>query len=221
MNQQDAHAFFELLDLTYDMIGVGPAKVISPAAKAMFFQDLERYPLDLISASLAAHRADPERGKFTPKVADIVYQIERRRRVSWLSADEAWAQVPKIEGQPGLLNDVTAQALAVASPFMNQARPDMVAARMAFKGCYERLVERAKLDRRGPVYFLSPGGSYEAQQAVVAEGVRLGLLAPPPAAAPLIENGKRSSGTRPDLKALLLTLQLKTMPTPERQDCDE
>ena len=221
MNQQDAHAFFELLDLTYDMIGVGPAKVISPAAKAMFFQDLERYPLDLIAGSLTAHRADPERGKFTPKVADIVYQIERRRKVSWLSADEAWAQVPKTEGQPGLLNDVTAQALAVAQQFLNLPRPDLTAARMAFKGCYERLVERAKLERRGPVYFVSPGGSYEEQQAVLMEGVRQGLLTAQVQEVMMLAHqheGQRTPGAKPDLKALLLSLNTKEMPPPEAQD---
>lgn len=221
MNQHDASRFFELLDLTYDMIGAGANKVISPGAKAMFFQDLERYPLDLIEASLSAHRQDPERGKFTPKVSDIVYQIERRRRVSWLSADEAWAQVPKIEGQPGLMNDVTAQALAVAGQFLNLPRPEMTAARMAFKGCYDRLVERAKLERRGPVYFVSPGGSFEEQQAVCEEGVRLGLLAAPVELrldTPNLANGKRTPGSKPDLKALLLSMQPKTMPTPEAKD---
>ncbi len=198
---------------------VGAAKVISPAAKAMFFQDLERYPLDLISASLAAHRADPERGKFTPKVADIVFQIERRRRVSWLSADEAWAQVPKIEGQPGLLNDVTAQALAVANQFLNLPRPDLTAARMAFKGCYDRLVERAKLERRGPEYFVSPGGSFEEQEAVRQEGERMGLLAAPRAdQVQLLKSAPRSTGPRPDLKALLLSLKPKTIEPPEATD---
>lgn len=219
MNQHDRLPFFELLDLTYDMIGVGPAKIISPAAKAMFFTDLERYPLELISGSLAAHRADPERGKFTPKVADIVYQIERRRKVAWLSADEAWSQVPKIEGQAGLLNDVTAQALAVAQQFLNLPRPDLTAARMAFKGCYERLVERAKLERRGPVYFVSPGGSFEEQQAIEQEGVRQELLqAPRQDPVPLLETSKRTPGAKPDLKKLLLELQPKTMPPPEAQD---
>lgn len=220
MNQQDAQAFFELLDLTYDMIGVGAGKIISPAAKAMFFQDLERYPLDLIAGSLAAHRQDPERGKFTPKVADIVHQIERRRKVAWLSADEAWAQVPKIEGQPGLMNDVSAQALAVAQQFLNLPRPDLTAARMAFKGCYDRLVERAKLERRGPEYFVSPGGSFEEQEAVRDEGIRQGLLrAPAPEVVALIEATKpRTSGVKPDLKALMLSLKPKELPPPEAQD---
>lgn len=219
MNQADAQAFFELLDVTYDVIGVGPAKIISPAAKAMFFEDLERYPLDLIKAALSAHRGDPVRGKFTPKPADVIYQIERRRKVAWLSADEAWAQVPKVEGQPGLMNDVTAQALAVAQQFMTLARPDLTAARMAFKGCYDRLVERAKLERRGPVYFVSPGGSPEEMQAVTEEGVRMGLLAAPAQEPHLqLENRKRTPGAKPDLKALLLSLNPKTMPPPEAQD---
>lgn len=220
MNQADAQAFFELLDITYDIIGVGANKIISPAAKAVFFEDLERYPLELVRASLAAHRSDPERGKFTPKPADIIYQIERRRKVSWLSADEAWAQVPKTEGQPAMMNDVTAQALVVAQPFLTMARPDMQAARMAFKGCYERLVERAKLERRGPVYFVSPGGSYEEQQAVLEEGVRQGLLPAPAAQTPLLEQEKRTPGAKPDLKALLLSMNNKAMPPPEAQDYD-
>ena len=208
-----------MLDLTYDMIGVGPAKIISPAAKAQFFTDLERYPLNLIDASLAAHRQDPKRGNFTPKVSDITYQIERRRAVSWLSADEAWSQVPKIEGQPGLLNDVSAQALAVAGQFLNLPKPDMTAARMAFKGCYERLVERAKLDRRGPVYFVSPGGSFDEQMAVADEGVRMGLLAPPAKTeTKLLAEPTRTPGVKPDLKALLLSMQPKTMPPPESVD---
>lgn len=220
MNQEDAKPFFAMLDLTYDMIGVGAAKVISAPAKKMFFHDLERYPLDLIEASLAAHRQDPVRGKFTPKPADVVYQIERRRKVAWLSADEAWSQVPKIEGQPGLLNDVTAQALAVANQFLALPKPDMTAARMAFKGCYERLAERAKLERRGPVYFVSPGGSFEEQQAVIEEGVRQGLLSAP-AKVPELALSKPSRGARPDLKALMLSMTPKTMPPPEDQDYEQ
>lgn len=223
MNQDDAPAFFVMLDTTYDLIGVGPAKIISPAAKAMFFTDLQMYPLHLIEQALAAHRIDPERGRFTPKPADIASQIERRRAVQWLGADEAWAQVPKIEGQPGILNDVTAQALAVAMPFLTQPKPDQVAARMAFKSCYDRLADRAKLEKRPPKYFLSPGGSPEEMQAVAAEGVRLGLLAQHQVveikaiAAP----PKRTPGAKPDLKALLLSLTPKTMPPPEAQDYDD
>ena len=217
MDERDYPEFAEMIDITYELIGkTEAAKVIKPAAKKMFFEDLQRYPLDLIRAALSAHRSDPAVGQYTPSPAHIIAQIEKRRRVAWLSADEAWAQVPKIEGQPGILNDVSAQALAVAAALL--ADGDETAARMAFKGCYTRLVDLAKLERRGPKYFLSPGGSFDEQLAVQAEGVRLGLLpAPKVADAPLLEE-KCTAGAKPDLKALLLSLTPKTIPPPERED---
>lgn len=222
MNQSDAPAFFEMLDTTYDLIGVGPAKIISPAAKAMFFTDLQMYPLHLIEQALAAHRVDPDRGRFTPKPADISSQIERRREIAWISADEAWSRVPKSEGAPGLLNQVTVQALAVAMPFLTQEKPDQTAARMAFKGCYDRLADRAKLQKTPPQYFVSPGGSHEEQMAIIDEGRRLGMLAAP-ASAPVerIEQESRTPGAKPNLKALLLSLNQKTMPAPEAADYDD
>lgn len=219
MDKQDFKEFAELLDVTYDLIGkTAAAKVISAGAKAMFFEDLERYPLDLIRAALSAHRTDPAVGQYTPSPAHVIAQIEKRRVVAWLSADEAWAQVPKLESQPGLLNDVSAEALAVAAPLL--AGGDETGARMAFKGAYTRLVEKAKLDRRGPKYWLSPGGTFEEQQAVRDEGVRQGLLpAPPPhPAPPLLDTSARTFGTKPDLKALMLSLQSKSMPAPEAED---
>lgn len=220
MNQSDAPAFFALLDTTYDLIGVGPAKIISPAAKAMFFTDLQMYPLHLIEAALSAHRVDPERGRFTPKPADIASQIERRRAVQWLGADEAWAQVPKIEGQPGIMNDVTAQALAVATPLLVEG--DDTAARMAFKSTYNRLVERAKLEKRAPAYFVSPGGTFEEHQAVILEAARQGLIphrtVAHVAALSSAQQPTRTPGAKPDLKALMKSMQPKLMPPPERQD---
>ncbi len=216
MTPQDAPRFYELLDLTYDMIGVGAAKIISAPVKVLFFQDLERYELRLIEAALSAHRMDPVRGKFTPKPADIEHQINIRRPVVWLSADEAWARAPKIEEMPAVITTEIAQALAAAAPLL--ADGDKVAARMAFKGCYDRLVERAKLERRGPQYFVSPGGSYEDQQAVIEEGQRQGLLPAPAKVPELALPGPRTTGAKPDLKALLLSLNQKTMLPPEAED---
>lgn len=218
MNNSDRLTFFELLDVTYDLIGkTAAAKVISAPAKAMFFEDLERYPLDLIRAALSAHRSDPAVGQYTPSPAHIIAQIEKRRTVTWLSADEAWAQVPKLESQPGLLNDVSAAALAVAAPLL--ADGEDMAARMAFKAAYTRLMEKAKLERRGPKYWLSPGGTMEEQAAVVEEGRRQGLLPKPEKEeAPLLEQSKRTPGAKPDLKALLLGMRINTMPAPDPED---
>lgn len=208
MRPDDAPAFFKLLDDTYDMIGKSPAaKVISATAKALFFNDLKRYPLELIEHALSAHRLDPDRGRFTPTVADISSQIERRRPLQWVGADEAWASVPKLESEPAVLNQVTVQALAAAQPLL--AEGDMIAARMAFKNCYDRLVARAKLDRVNPEYFLSPGGTFEDQEAVKAEAQRQGLLPAPEQVQEQQRLAGVSSANRAKLKALLLELKPK------------
>jgi hypothetical protein len=180
MRSEDQAEFFALLDATYDLIGVGPAKVISASAKALFFQDLRGYPLQHIKGALAAHRVDPVRGKFTPKPADIVFQIEAHTPVQWLGADEVWALMPKSEDDSGILNQVTAQALAVAIPLL--AEGDDSGARMAFRAAYNRLVERAKQGRQSPIHFLSPGKDRGAIEAVRAQGIEQGLLAAPESA---------------------------------------
>lgn len=217
MKPSDSPAFFKMLDDTFDVIGKSAAaKIISPAAKAIFFNDLKRYPLELVEQSLSAHRMDPDRGRFTPTPADIASQIERRRPLQWLSADEAWAQVPKREGEPGIMNDITAQALAVAAPLL--AEGDDVAARMAFKGCYQRLVERAKLDRRNPEYFVTPGGSPEDYQNVIDDAVRKGLLPEPKNVPILLLGAAPSRKGRAALEALKLEFKPKTMPEPEAED---
>lgn len=195
------------------------AKPLTVEAMNMIFEDLRDYPLELVKKALQAHRRDKDRGQWLPNAAHIEHQIDMRRVVKWIAADEAWAKMPKAEGQPALLNDVTVQALAAAQPFLDQLpRPDMVAARMAFKGCYERLVERAKLERRVPVYFISPGGSPEEQQQVQDEAVRMGLLAPPKIRAQLEDRTMSASPPPPEFKALLLNMQGKTMPPPEAED---
>lgn len=207
MSNDDEAAFYTLLLDTDEAIRPG-SKARTPGAMNLVFDDLRQYPLELVAKALTAHRRDPERGQWLPNSSHIEHQINIRRPVVWLTADEAWSRAPKIEAQAALMTTEVAQALAAAGPLL--ADGDKVAARMAFKGAYDRLVDRAKLERRGPVYFVSPGGTYDEQLAIRDEGVRMGLLAAPPAA-PLIDAPKSSGDAKPDLKALLLTLQPKTM----------
>lgn len=240
MRPEDKTRFFELLDLTYDIIGVNEGKFISGPAKAMFFDDLRQYPIEYIEKALTAHRQDPQRGKFTPKPADIIFQIERRMPVQWVGADEAWSRIPKpgkpvqigthrhgaprydyraAEPPPCLMNQVTAQAMIAAMPMLDEG--DHVAARMAFKDAYNRLVEVEKLARRPPKYFVSPGGTYDEQLAVAAEGVRLGLL--PPSAAPQESSHALlpSAAGQKAISAALATLQLKHVPQEDDHGTDE
>lgn len=232
MQPADRTAFFDLLDATYDMIGVGPAKVISPAAKALFFGDLQHYDIDLVRCALAAHRQDPERGRFTPKTADVIYQIERRRAVQWVSADEAWATVPKLESDCGLLNQVTAAALAVAQDLIDSG--DMIGARVAFIRAYDARVAKAKMDpdpaQRVPVTWVSGGNhpqrhqdSHSERQMVLEQARNAGLLPAPkkePVPVSALSAPRSSPSAKPDLKALLLALKPKAMPPPEERDYD-
>ncbi len=188
----DYDEFAALLVATYDLMGKTPAaKLISAGSLGLFFGALREYSLADIRMGLEQH---VRTGTFTPVPNDIRAAIEARRPVQWISADEAWARIPKAaqagmlengrpdyraaEPPPCLLNQVTALALAVAAPFL--AEGDDNAARMAFRACYDRLAAQAKLHGSKPEYFLSPGGSHEEQQDVLAEGARLGLIAAAP-----------------------------------------
>lgn len=216
MFDTDEAAFYTLLLDTDEAIRPG-SKPRTEGAMVLVFEDLRKYPLKLVSQALAAHRRDPDRGQYLPNSSHIEYQINIRRPVVWISADEAWARAPKTESQPALMTSEMAQALAAAAPLL--ADGDKIAARMAFKGAYDRLIERAKLEQRGPEYFVSPGGTYEDQQAVIADGQRMGLLPEPkPEPALQLETTARTPGAKPDLKALLASLNQKALPPPEPED---
>lgn len=213
MEAADRLPFFELLDATCEAISM--RQPMTAGAKVLLWEDLERYPFELVRAALAAHRQDKDRGQWQPNTAHIEYQIDRRRKNNWLSADEAFARITFEQGQPCILNQVTSAALAVAAPFMDQERPDKNAARMAFRACYDRLVEQEKLNRRSPRHWVSPAGSQEEQNAVREEGIRLGLLGPtwsPPAAPQL-----GYSAPPPGAMEALKNFSFKALPPPEAE----
>lgn len=201
MESADRIPFFELLDANCEAINMRAP--LTAGAKVLLWEDLERYHFDIIRAALAAHRQDPERGQWQPNTAHVEYQINRHRRNAWVGSDEAWATLPRDPGAPGLLNQVTAAALAIVAPLLDQPRPDVTAARMAFRDAYNSRVEQAKLRREAPKWWVSPAGSLEAQNSVREEGVRLGLLGKDwsPAGAPLLDYTQPTAGQRAILAA--------------------
>jgi len=220
MEEHEKLPFFELLDATCEAISMRTP--MTAGAKVLLWEDLERYPFDLVRAALAAHRQDKDRGQWQPNTAHIEYQIDRRRRNTWLGADEAFARLSFDERVPVLLNQVTAAALAVAAPFMEQARPDQNAARMAFRACYDRLVEQEKLARRGPQHWISPAGTQEAREALQAEAARLGYLnmQGKPFAAPeaALQLGHTTTAERAKFKEALAGLRMKSLTPPGADD---
>lgn len=220
MFDTDYDKFAAMLDAVYDLLGKTPAaKVISPASKAIFFRALAQHSLAEVQAALDHHAST---ATFTPVPKDINAFIESRKPVLWVSGDEAWGQVPKLESDAGLLNQCTAGALAKAQPLIDDG--DMVAARRTFIDAYDRLVTAAKVHadpaQRAPVTFVSGGNQPQRFQDPHGERVMLleraaeqGLL-PAPRPADMAQLPPPTAAGRARLKAELSKLQLKSLPPP-------
>lgn len=224
MFEDDYNQFAERLDAAYELLGKTPAaKVISAGSKAMFFGALAQYPLDDVLAALNFHCLE---GTFTPVPNDIRAQIEKHAAAVWIDANEAWAQVPKLESDAGILNQVTAAALAVVQPLIDDG--DMIGARVAFIKAYDARVAKAKVDpdqaQRVPVAWVSGGNQpqrfqdpHGERQMLLERGQAAGLLpAPsPPAAAPQLAGP--SAAEHAKFKLALAGLKMKSLPPPEAE----
>lgn len=225
MRPTDRNEFGEVMRDAQESIGQGAA--YTEGGLDLMFAAMQDLSLQQIQLALVGHINDPKNGKWRPNAAMIREQIERRAPVAWVSADEAWATAPKLESDAGVVNQVTVAALAVAQDLIDSG--DMIGARRAFIDAYSARVEQAKAHpdpaQRVPVAFISGGN--QPQRHEDAHGERMMLLEraqaagqlPAPPGRQLLEHAPRSnSGPPPEFKALLLTMQGKTMPPPEAQD---
>ena len=183
---------------------------------------LEKFPPGVVANGVAAYLRDPDKGRFKPKIADIIGKCQIAMGGNgWLAADEAWARAPKSESESAMLTNEIVEALAVASEC-----DDRIAARMAFKSTYDRLVDAARLEGRAPHYFISAGRDKRGLQKALSDGVKAGqigidaavaLLPPDYAEALIVEAGIKnhpllaapaSQAGRAQLKALMNTLKV-------------
>lgn len=113
-------------------------------------------------------------GKFAPKPAEIIELIDRAHPDGRPTADEAWASIPRDEYTTAVLNEEMAQAMGIAQPLLDEG--DQVAARMAFRDAYNRVVDANKRAGVVPQWFASLGYDKAARAAPVADAVRRGRL---------------------------------------------
>lgn len=137
----------------------------------MWMRELVRFPAGSV---LRSAENFIRTSKFRPQLSEIVKGCEAQSPVLWLSADEAWSKMPKSEADSAMLCQETAEALATAQAMLDNGEES--AARLAFRGAYNRLVEKAKVEGRAPVYFLSGGTEKGRRAAVLEDAVRTGLL---------------------------------------------
>lgn len=171
MIDSEKRDFMAVMMTTADLYGRG----IKPERVAVYWNALKHRELIDIKGAINAHIQDASRGRFFPLPADVSAQLPAERNL-WLDADEAWAMCPKDESASAAMCNEMSQALVVASDLIGDG--DMVAARMAFKAAYNRLVGNAKADGKAPKWFPSLGldkdGRHFAQVKAV-EMTNLGL----------------------------------------------
>lgn len=174
MDKRDYDAFAQVLDVTYDLISGGKT-VLSGEAKAVFFADLARYPLGMVKAGFSAHRKDPQHGRYVPKPADIIHQIELHAPSdSRPGPEEAWAMVPKGEDESGVCTQEMLQAFVAAKPLMDGGKN--IAARLAFIEAYKRLVVLARDQNPVPEWFPSLGSNKGEQASAIQKAVDAGRM---------------------------------------------
>lgn len=142
----------------------------------IYWAALNHRSIDDVRSALNAHVRDADRGRFFPKPADIEAKLPGLNQL-WLSADEAWAMCPKNENDSSAMTTEMVQALAVANDLIYEG--DMIAARMAFKGAYNRLIDEAKAAGRKPQWFASLGSDKEGRHIAQVKTVEMQNLALP------------------------------------------
>lgn len=172
--------FARLLKATMELFGGNPTR----DATALWWASMKRYTLDQVRAAFSAHVQDPLRGRFTPKPADLIAALaETDGRPN---ADEAWSHCPRSESQSAVWTSETRAAFFEAAAGLVDEDP--IAARMAFKGAYERHVAHARRELKPIEWEVSLGHDLHGRRAIVDQAVQLGripaaraaLLLPPP-----------------------------------------
>lgn len=164
-------------------------RTFSEAAARVFVDDLARFPESAVIGALARCRREVK-GILT--VQDVVSRLDDGRP----GVEEAWAMMPFDESQSVVWSDEMAQAFGVARGLLDDG--DRVAARMAFKESYLRLVASARDAGRPVNWTPSLGFDKNARDAVLTEAVEHGRLA--------YEHAQELSPTLPPPSANILAL---------------
>ncbi len=169
MNKSDIEEFTETILPVYELYD----KDLSDGAIRIMFALLEPYPILDIKKAMADHMRE---GKFAPKPADIIAQIEKANHDGRLESDEAWAIALNSfdERQTIALNDEIASALNLARSIY--ADGDKVGARMAFKKSYEREVEKARAIGKPVKWWPSLGHDPDGREAGIQQAINQGYL---------------------------------------------
>lgn len=179
----------EAIAVTAELCG----RIFTPAAAMVFASDLDGFPDHAVINALTRCRKEV-RGMLT--IQDVISRIDDGRP----GVEEAWAMIPRDEQTSIVWSEEMAQAFGAASLLL--AEGDRVAARMAFKETYTRLVSEAR-DRREPAkWTASLGHDVSGQQLALIDAVRANRLS--------LAHAMSLMAARPDAqKGMLISLGVK------------
>lgn len=176
---------------------------ITAALGDLFFAALGKYSMDQVREAMAHHLQDPVDGKFSPKPADLIRQIEGVKAEDGRPGkDQAWsiALCSLDDDETVLLTPEILAALDTAKPLLEMR--DKVAARMAFVEVYEKLVARARGEGRPVEVTISLGDDKARRQLAVEDGLRRGMLTSAQAEPHLLRIAQETQLITPDGSAI-------------------
>ncbi|WP_145500071.1 hypothetical protein [Yersinia bercovieri] len=174
----DRREFAEVMKATLAIYG----KDASKAVLDLYWNALLPYDIDTVRQAFSSWLTDPDQGRFSPKPADIIRNIQNiAGKPDWLSANEAWALAlpAQEEANTVVWTNEIALAWSIAQPIMQEG--DKVGARMAFIAAYERLTKAAQGAGRAPEWSVSEGWDKETVKRTIEQAVTTGLLPKPKA----------------------------------------
>ena len=146
---------------------------ITPTAAAMMADDLSVYPKAMLARALSRVRNEHS-GRLTPKaIIDRIDEAAGRP-----AANEAWAIACTAldESQSLVWNNEISDAWVVSRPIAEAG--DMIGARMAFIGAYERIVRNAREMKVLPEVIVSLGWDKATTNPAIEKALALGYISP-------------------------------------------
>lgn len=140
---------------------------LTAAAVDVMLADLSEYPEVAVLDALKRVRRE-HKGRLV--LAAIIERIDDGRP----GVEVAWAMVPRSERDTAVLTTEMLHALSAAQPLLDEG--DEIAARMAFKEAYTKVVELARANGVSVRWQASIGWDANGRAAPLGEAVRIGRL---------------------------------------------
>lgn len=140
---------------------------LSEAAAKMLLTDLADYDERAVLVALSKCRRELK-GRLT--LAEIISRIDDGRP----GAEEAWAVLPFDESTSVVWTEEMSAAFWIAQPLIDQG--EKIAARMAFKEAYLRMVGEAREHRKPTRWTVSLGHDKAGRQPILAAAVEKGRI---------------------------------------------